>query len=353
MKRFGPILGIFLLGLTGLTGCRLVLPEHPYYSVHEIELLLPEASERWVYFYGDPMVVELDGEPVRLTVPDGEPSPWAIPGALWVNGMPLWREVLPPTRPQVKASYDPLTRSYTIRTEVELLGTWYFDGDVWWRLSGPLAAGAQVVRLPEEHPFRPKSLTPDEARVVRRELELRSRGKPLVLFERAAPVHTPYRFTPPPWLHRLASLRAQRDLPYAEVPLRRWKVLDSGDYAAYRGRSPFAYLACSPEGLAELWDLAYGNRLPRPKPPQLAPGHCLAGFFWGLKPTGGYQVKLRSGRVDSNRAVFTLELSTPSPGVGTTQALTSPFIIIETAAPVREVRFYDLDGKLLARALAR
>jgi len=349
MKRLSLAL---LLAALFLGGCRLVTPEHPYFNVHEIELLFPEASERWAYFYGDPMAVELEGERLLLEPAGSEPSPWAIPGALWVNGMPLWREVLPPVRPQVRAAYDPFAGAYAIETDVDLLASWYYDGDVWWRLSGPIAAGKAVLRVPEERPFRPLKLTPDETRVVRRELELRARGRPLVVFERAAPVHRPYRFDPRPWVHRLSSLRIQREIPRRSAPLLEWKVLETGSYAAYRGRTPMAYLACTPRGVAALWELAYGNRLPKARPPVLERGRCLAGFFWGMKPTGGYRIEVLGGRVTRRTAEFTLALKTPPPGTLTTQALTSPFVILELFRPVDEVRFYEPDGKLLARALA-
>ena len=349
MKRLSLAL---LLAALFLGGCRLITPERPYFNVHEIELLFPEASERWAYFYGDPMEVLLDGERLTLELPGREPSPWAIPGALWVDGMPLWREVLPPVRPQVRATYDPFAKAYAIDTGVDLLASWYYDGVVWWRLSGPIEAGKTVLKVPEEQPFRPQRLTPNEARVVRRELELRARGRPLLVFERAAPVHRPYRFEPRPWVHRLASLRIQREIRERSTPLVTWKVRETGSYAAYRGRTPVAYLACSPRGVAELWELAYGNRLPKARPPVLERGRCLAGFFWGMKPTGGYRIEVLGGRVAGRTASFTLELKTPPPGALTTQALTSPFVILELFRPVEEVRFYDPKGKLLARAIA-
>ena len=349
MKRLSLV--ILLIAFV-LAGCRLVTPEHPYFSAHEIELLFPEASERWVYFYGDPMTIELEGERLVLEPAGDEPSPWALPGALWVNGMPLWREVLPPVRPEVKASYDPFAGAYVLETEAGLIASWYYDGETWWRLSGPVPAGKEVLRVPEEGGFRPSGLTPDEVRVVRRELELRARGRPLVVFQRTGPVHRPYRFEPRPWVHRLASLRVQRGVPRRAAPALPWRVLKTGSYAAYKGRAPMAYLACSPRGVAELWDLAYGNRLPKAAPPVLEPGRCLAGFFWGLKPTGGYRIEVRGGRVSRRVAEFALELKAPPPGALTTQALTSPFVLIELFRPVDEVRFVDPDGKLLARALA-
>jgi len=345
---------LLLFALLGLAGCRYLLPESPYFVVHEIELLFPEASERWAYFYGDPMAVSLEGETLVLQPPpEDERSPWAVPGALWVNGMPLWREVLPPVRPEVEARYDPFSGVFEIRTGTDLKSSWYYDGFEWYRLSGPVAAGRRVYVRPQPAQPRFENLTNGELRVIKNELVARGRGEPFLVFERARPVHPPYRFEPEPWVYLAASLRVQKEIVKVSQPLLDWRVLDTGSYAAYRGKEPYALLACSREALEELWDLAYGRKIPKPKPPELAPGRCLAGFFWGLKPSGGYRIEVRSGRRVGDRAEFVLELKTPPPGSLTTQALTSPFVLIELMGPVEEVRFYDLEGALLAQAYAR
>lgn len=344
---------VLLLALLGLSGCRYLLPESPYFNVHEIEFLYPESSERWLYFYGDPMVVNLDGQSLVLEPARTEASPWAVPGALWVNGMPLWREVLPPAAPKVEARYDPFTGAFEITTQTELRSSWYYDGFRWFRLSGEIAAGKTAIVHPVEADLKLSQLTWNELKVTERELRERTYGQPFVLFERAKPLHPRYRFDPEPWIYLTTSLRVQKEIPKVYTPLYEWRLYKSGSDAAYAAQEPAAYLACTPEGVAELWALAFGNRLPRPNPPALSPGHCLAGFFWGQKPTGGYRVEVRSGRIAGEVAEFTLDLKTPPPGSLTTQALTSPYVILELFRPVEEVRFYDLEGNLLARAFAR
>ncbi len=344
---------LLLLALAGLSGCRYLLPESPYFNVHEIEFLFPESSERWLYFYGDPMTVVLEGQALVLEPRRSAPSPWAVPDALWVNGMPLWREVLPPAAPQVKALYDPYSEAFRIVSETRLRSSWYHDGEHWYRLTQELAADTTAVVRPTREELKLAFLNAGELRVVRSELRARAHGQPFVLFERARPLHPPYRFEPRPWLYLTSSLRVQKEIPKVEIPIRSWRVVKAGNYAAYRDREPYALLACSRQGIAELWALAFGNQLPRPAPPEVAPGHCLAGFFWGLKPTGGYRVEVRSGKVEGGLAEFTLELKAPPPGALTTQALTSPYLILELFRPVEEVRFYDLEGQLLARAFAR
>ncbi len=343
---------LVLLALLPLVGCRLVLPEHPYYNAHETELLTPTASERWVYFYGDAMTVDLEGQPLALAPGNGG-SPWAVPGALWVNGMPLWRELRPPVRPQVQAGYDPATGEMVVETRTALAASWYYDGFSWYKLGGYLAAGKTVVYTPKPAAPRFGNLTPGENRVIVAELEARARGRRMVVFDRAFPVFPRYRFDPAPWVYRRTSLRVQTELPYRPVvTVRPWRLLKSGGYAAYKGRTPLAYLACTQKGVGELWQLAFGNQRPVPPPPTLAPGHCLAGFFWGLKATGGYQVTVLSGRLEGKVFAVRLDLKKPAPGAIVTQALTSPFVLLDLGVRPAEVRFFDAKGRLLARAVA-
>jgi len=342
-----------LLALLGLSGCRYLLPESPYFNVHEIEFLYPESSERWLYFYGDPMTVLLEEQILVLEPPRKSDSPWAVPGALWVNGMPLWREVLPPAAPEVEASFDPFTKAFKIVTRTDLRSSWFYDGKTWYRLTGELPAGQSEIAHPTRETIKLERLTLGELRVVRAELRNRARGQPMLIFERAHRLHPYYRFEPKPWIYRTTSIRIQKEIPKVRVPLYEWRVVENGSFAAYNGREPYAMLACSQESVIELWSLAFGRRFPRPEPPDLPPGHCLAGFFWGQKPTGGYRVEVRSGKVVGDVAIFSLELTAPPPGTLTAQVLTSPYVILEVLQPVREARFFDLEGNLLARAFAR
>ncbi len=341
-----------LLALLLLSGCRILVPEHPYYNAHEIELLTPEASERWVYFYGDPMTLTL-GEETLTLAPGRGASPWAVPGALWVNGMPLWRELLPPVRPLAKAAYDPESGEVRVETKTALAASWYYDGFAWYKLGGFLASGKQKTYVPRPAAPAFANLTAGENRVIVGELEARARGRRMVVFERAFPVHPRYRFEPAPWVYRRSSLRVQTEVPIERLePTYPWRVIQTGSYAAYKGRTPLAFLACTPKAVAELWQLAMGNRVPTPAPPALAPGHCLAGFFWGLKPTGGYRVEVRAGYPSGRVFYFRLELKKPAPGTIVTQALTSPYVLVDLGSRPAEVRFLDQKGKLLARAIA-
>ncbi|MFX6755219.1 hypothetical protein ABTH19_19885, partial [Acinetobacter baumannii] len=83
-----------------LSACELL--EGTGYRVAEAQLLFPEATERWTYFYGEPREVRLGTQVLRLEKASGE-SLWAVPGALWVGGNPVLREVGPALRPLAEA----------------------------------------------------------------------------------------------------------------------------------------------------------------------------------------------------------------------------------------------------------
>lgn len=73
-------------------------------------------------------------------------------------------------------------------------------------------------------------------------------------------------------------------------------------------------------------------------------------FFWGQKPTGGYGVQYVSSQLSGSTLRVTLRLVSPAPGAILTQALTSPFVLLEVPGRFSRVEFVDANGRLLASA---
>ena len=334
-----------------LAGCSFLIPERPYYNAHEVEILSEHSSERLVYFYGDPMEIRLEGMPLRL-----EPQGSSEFGPLSVNGMPYFREVSPPARARLEALEDLGGQYFELRVGTAVLGTWLFDGERWYKLSGALTTGADLAATPK--PITPgfQRLTYEETKLVRRMIEALATNGPVVVFERAAPVSPPYDFEPAPWIYRRASLRVQTSVP--KVPLsplliRPWHVLARGSYASYTGRQPLGQLACTQAAYLQIWQRATGNQLPRPPLPELSdPRSCVAAFFWGLKPTGGYRLDVDRVEIQNGLAKIHLIMQKPPPGARVTQALTSPYLLVEIRGTPSEAWFYDSSGKLLTQAKA-
>ncbi len=358
MKRWKLLLGALALVLGA---CVPILEAGgPRYRVTEVELLTPDATERWAYFYGDPQTILLNGEALELEPPPERPHIWAVPGALWVDGQPNLREVLPPLRLPAETVEALPGFDFVVTTRVELKGVWLFDGR-WYRLADEVPAGTRLRTEGEREEPEIAGLTDDETRVVLEELLARRGRGTLVLYQLADPVYPDYRFEPSPARYRKVSLAVQFGVPKEFVlggndrPQPAWEVLQQGAYSAYADTQPYALLAVSEAAFQQkVWPLAAGRRVPRPAPPAVDFGReSVAAFFWGTKPTGGYALKVAQVAVKGDVVVVQLELIQPKPGSLVTQAITSPFLLVRIAGKPAKVRFLDREGRLLAEARAQ
>ncbi|TBH20610.1 protease complex subunit PrcB family protein [Thermus thermamylovorans] len=334
-----------------LAACQLL--EGTGYRVAEAQLLFPEATERWTYFYGEPREVRLSGRTLRLEGPRGE-SLWAVPGALWVNENPFLREVAPSLRPLAEAVRGVGGSLVEVRAQAALRGSWLFDGVGWVRLTGGLRAGERRALVQPAGYTVPdlEAFTRGEAQVLLREVLARRGGRQVVLFELSEPVLRPLGLDPAPDSYRVGALQVQYGLRVEVVspPAPPYRILDRGGNAAYGEAEARAFLANNPTRLAEVWNLAVGNRLPRPPAPSVDfRTRSVAAFFWGLKPTGGYGIEVVGVTYGGGAARVILNLQSPRPGAIVTQALTSPYVILELER-VNRVVFADPAGRVLAEA---
>ncbi|WP_018460632.1 protease complex subunit PrcB family protein [Thermus oshimai] len=341
-----------LLGATALAGCELVLESSGYW-VKEAQLLFPESTERWTYFYGEPREVKVGGKVLRLEAAKGE-SLWAMPRALWVEGSPVLREVGPALKPQAEAVRGLAGNALEVRAEVPLRATWLYDGTGWVQLTGPLRAGERrslVQPMDYRTPDLPAFL-PSETAVLLREVLARRGGRQVVLFHLSEPVLKPLSLEPTPMAYGVEALLVQYGLRVELVspPAPSYRLLDRGTNAAYMEEEPRAFLAKDPTRFAEVWNLVVGNRIPRPPAPSVDfRTRTVAAFFWGLKPTGGYGLEVVGVTFSGTTARVVLELKSPPRGAIVTQALTSPYVLLELPR-VDRVVFADPSGRVLAEA---
>ncbi|GEM_PF-155491 len=363
MRYWKIVLALLALSLSGCAPMLAGLDNGPTYSADEIELLLPNSSERWVYFFGDPQTVSLNGAQLKLSEPPAYGHVWAIPEALWVNGQPLYREVLPALRLPARTVEALPGFSYHVETRADLKSVWLYDNR-WYLLAGRVAAGktADSEGQPQTPSFQ--GLSDAETSLLLRELLERNPVRPLVIYELNDPVYPDFRLSPPPRRYRKSSFAVQYGVDKEfflkpsspNPPAGDWKVVQKGVVSAYRDPNPYAIVAENERDfISRIWPLAAGNRIPRPAPPQLdLDRYSLAAFFWGSKPSGGYAVDVakvvqkRGGVV----AVY-LKLQRPAPGSIVTQMITSPYVLIEISGKPRIVRFYDDGGRLIEEVRAK
>ncbi len=342
------------MGLTilALAGC-IPQPGESAYQVSEIQLLFPENTERWTYFYGEPQAVRLGERSLALTRGPSA-SPLAVADALLVDGEALYREINPaqPRAAQTTRTFPGL--QFVVRTSRNVQSVWLFDGS-WSRLGNVFASNAaQVV---ENRPGAPRlaPLSEAENEAVLREILGRRGGRPVVVYEIEPPL-VPNRYEPAPNQSRVAALAVQYGLEteltlMPPTPNPTPRILQQGGQSAYTAQNPAAYLASNTTQLVTLWRLATGNQIPQPATPAVDFNLSrVVAFFWGQKPTGGYSVQYVSSQLSDNTLRVTLRLLSPAPGAILTQALTSPFVLLEVPGRFMRVEFVDPSGRVLASA---
>ncbi len=338
--------------LLALVGC-IPEPSSQAYQVSEVQLLFAENTERWTYFYGEPQVIWLDERRLALSQGKSE-SPLALPEALLVEGQAFYREI-GPALPRVAQT----TRTFpgfqwVVRSQQAIQKAWAFDGG-WADLGGPFDPNRIQQTTPRPGSPRLAALSEAENRVVLQEILNRRAGRPVVVYALEPPL-PPQRFEPSPSQYRLAAIAVQYGLetelalmPPNPQPTPR--ILGQGAQSAYTALTPAAYLARDPNQLLSLWRLVAGLQVPPPPTPSVDFSQSrVVAFFWGQKPTGGYSLQLVSSQLVGDTLRVTLRLTSPPAGAIVTQALTSPFLLLEVPGRFNRVEFIDISGRLLASA---
>ncbi|MBO1436233.1 protease complex subunit PrcB family protein [Meiothermus sp. CFH 77666] len=328
-------------------------PGQQPYQLSEIQVLFAENTERWTYFYGEPQAVRLGERSLALTRGPSA-SPLAVADALLVDGEALYREINPalPRVAQTTRTFPGL--QFVVRTSRNVQSVWLFDGS-WSRLGNVFASNAaQVV---ENRPGAPRlaPLSEAENEAVLREILGRRGGRPVVVYEIEPPL-VPNRYEPAPNQSRVAALAVQYGLEteltlMPPTPNPTPRILQQGGQSAYTAQNPAAYLVSNTSQMVTLWRLATGNQIPQPATPAVDFNLSrVVAFFWGQKPTGGYSVQYVSSQLSDNTLRVTLRLNSPAPGAILTQALTSPFVLLEVPGRFTRVEFVDPSGRVLASA---
>ncbi|RIH84694.1 protease complex subunit PrcB family protein [Calidithermus roseus] len=338
------LLAVSLLAL-GLTSC-VFEPQRPYYNVTDVQMFFPESSERWLYFYGDSMLVLNGQRSLRLEPkPAGQSNIWEVKDALWVNGEPVLREVAPRWSRTVALTVSALPSSrLVLRTEQEIESAWYYDGSSWYQLSASVEEGRQVVSDPQARTPELEGLTGAEEQVLLREILARRGGRPVVLYEITPPLQR-LRLEPGPFLYRQAGLVVQYGVPQELIVIPEpptVRVLTQGSQSTYSDTLPLAYVATNP--------IAYSRfRSFLPDAPSVNFSEVsLAALFIGQKPTGGYSVRFVSARQQGTTWEITVSLISPAPGAIVTQVITSPYLVLQIPGRPSRVIFRDTSGRLIA-----
>ncbi|MDX2005118.1 MAG: protease complex subunit PrcB family protein [Meiothermus sp.] len=331
------------------------------YTVSELQVLFPNVTERWVSFDGGEQTVKLDNTNLALKKSlDGRTE---LVGGLFVNGQ-AWLTETSPAQPGVaRASRVFPGQQYALVNSRAVLSAWLFDGlsGGWVQLGGGLLTSSSR-QLVDPRPGNPSfaSLTQAETSLLLREVLGRRNGQQVVLYEVEPPLPR-LRFEPAPAQYKVAAFAVQYGLETEFVnnprpnqpsqPLLTSRTLQQGGNSAYSQTSATAYLVSTVSQLNTVWQLALGNQVPVPPAPAVnfAQSRVVA-FFWGQKSSGGYAIQVVGTQFSGTTLRVTLNLRSPEPGAITTQALTSPFVLLEVSGRPSRVEFVDGSGRVLAAA---
>ena len=317
-------------------------------------------DERVTWLYGTPRTFTLDGVERVLEVAEETQTldRWAVPEALWVDGAPTLRADAAPIEAPARVRRIPLTTDLQLRTVRATRALLYYDGSSWLELGvfDPAGLDVRVTPRPRIGGLRGLGeLTASEADALRRVLE--SLNEPLVVAvldgadvprrpvdgtaeQRATAVHVTVGLE----TDETAFRPSPRDVPF-EVVARGAQAVGV-DAAAYR-------LVRNREELNRAWNQAYGASLSVPPLPSVDhERETFVAIFLGTKPTGGYGLDVEAAAIEGGDLYVDVRATTPAPGSITTQALTSPWLMLRIPrGGVSAVWFRDAgDGRLLAVA---
>lgn len=332
-----------LFALLSLTSC---LPEEdPVPSLHDIALYSNASDLRGLYgyFYGPPGTLSISGQEVALSEPstdepaeDALKTPLAVPSALRVNGSPYLQIPLdnlspPPTRVQ----RIPLTSDVQLEVGVgsQAREVVYFDGRKWFTLATDPDPTRRARIVPRERIGALSGLgelTPDEAAMLEGVLAERAPVAVTLLPEDRVPTR---RVGGVPEYRRTA-LYVQQTVPtddsaYTPPPQELlWNVVAEGNQAL-SAEQPSFQIVRSRADLAEVWNKAYGSRLtPPPLPDINFRRETVVAAFLATQPTGGYALEVRDVSLEEGEAYVNVEVIEPEAGAITTQALTTPWVLV-------------------------
>ncbi|WP_291426551.1 protease complex subunit PrcB family protein [Deinococcus sp.] len=355
-----------LVGLSAalLTACTGQGPSN--FKVHEVALY-GGTQQRVVWVYGalgsgGGSSVKLGGAAVQLR-PQVQ-DPLALPGTLSVEGQATYRVPTPgaPQKLSVTLGADGLF-NVTPLNGASLAAVYYTDGASWSRLgaaSGPLSG--VVSGAPSSGLRGAGQLTDAEADALSRVMATQGPLTVAVLNDpapslsaeptpserlstslyllpgRVDPVPTPALTVTP----GLPNPRPQGGQMTGQAV--NFTEVASGNNAA--ATAPKVQLATTPEQIRALYALAYGRQSSVPATPPLEAGRSLVGIFLGQRNTGGYGVRVTGAELSGSTLTVRVAVSSPRPGMLTTQALTSPWTIISITGRPSEIVVVDDSGQL-------
>ncbi|WP_291430883.1 protease complex subunit PrcB family protein [Deinococcus sp.] len=372
-----PLLGAALLGVSLLSACAPSAPGQ--LRVHEA-LLYGGTQERIVWVYGT--LGQGSGQSsVKLGANAAELRPQisdelGLPGTLSVNGKATYRSATSVTAQKLSVTRrTDGTFEVTPLPGAALSAVYFTDGQTWTKLNGTsgvvggtrsegigsggqltseegtalgralLGQGALAVGVLDNAaiPDAPLAVEPAPSEYRRTALYV----LPNVPTQSAAPAPTPGRPTPPLTPPMAPTLPAA---PSATQPGDAVTFTELASGTQSGETAPVTLVARTSTEARALYAAAYARQTGAPNPPTLN-GSTLVGVFMGQRSTGGYSLKVTGASVNSGVLTLTVQIKAPAANSFTTQALTSPWAIVQVPGSFTQVRVVDTAGRPLQSAV--
>lgn len=341
---------LLALGAGLLAGCAMTGPGN--LRVHEATLY-GAGAQRIVWVYGDlgnaaSSSLKLGQDTVTLRAQVNDPL--ATPGSLSVNGKATYVGRVENAAARLSLSQDAGGRfTVTPLAGHRVQAVYYTDGAGWQKLSatsGPASgSGTSGLRGAGQ-------LTDPEADALTRALSGQGPLAVAVLDEASAPdARIPAE--PRPQEQRRTALYILSSGQITRTTTGGAQTMTNGSVnlsEVARGtnasaESPSVIVARSASEVRSLYGVAYGRQSGTPTLPNLAAGEALVGIFIGQRSTGGYGVRVTGADVQGGTLNLRAELTAPGAGSITTQALTSPWVIVRVGGSFSGISVTDQSGR--------
>ncbi|AAF11187.1 protease complex subunit PrcB family protein [Deinococcus radiodurans] len=351
---------LLALGAGLLAGCAVTGPGN--LRVHEATLY-GAGAQRIVWVYGDlgsnpSSSLKLGQETVTLRAQVSDPL--ATPGSLSVNGKAAYVGRIDNPVVRLTLGQDAGGRfTVTPLAGTRVQSVYYTDGARWQKLS----AASGLATASSANGLRGAGqLTDAEADALTRALSNQGVLAVAVLDEASAP-DARLSAEPTPQeqrrtaLYVLSSSQITRTTTTSTTVTQTQTTTGGGQSMntvnlseVARGtnasaESPSVIVARNASEVRSLYGVAYGRQTGTPALPSLTSGEALVGLFIGQRGTGGYGVRATGADVQGNTLNLRVELTAPGAGSITTQAITSPWVIVRVGGNFSSVNVTDQSGR--------
>lgn len=309
-------------------------------TIHDIALL-GENGVIYSYAYGEAksfrITQNIYSTRASTTSDISEDNFLQIRNALMINNQPYLRRAAPQMPAPIEVRRSRVSSDVLVRTNTSVQGVLYYDSERWFQLLGASRGRFDNEVIPRERLNALRgvgNLTTAEANALADYIEWLDEPVAIaVLPENAVRLNEIQGADD----YKATILYVQRELPreimsFSRAPQNvRWDVIGQGYDAVGIDSANFS-VARSANRLLRLWNQGHGNQLHLPSVPVINfQQESVIAIYLGSKPTGGYSIDVNDVVIEDGEVYIDITIYEPSATDFTTQAFTSPWVMIRVS----------------------